>query len=207
MKDVDPDEARRLLLDELSEGQYAHRQNILERLWGMLRDLLDALLQGDGGSPAAGTAVAVVVVLLALALAVVLLRRRGMLRRKVALREEIELTADAAVPAEELRRRAGAAVLAGRHDDAVVLAMRAIVRDLSERTLLEVTDGMTAHEAAADAGRAFPELRGRLARTADDFDTAAYSRRTASTRQAEAAVRLAEYLAQTSPEASVLEAL
>lgn len=207
MKDVDPDEARRLLLDELSEGQYAQRQGLLERLWGMIRDVLDGLLLGDGGSPAAGTVVAIVVGLLALALAIVVLRRRGLWRRSVTLREEVELAPDAAIPAEELRRRAGAAVLERRHDDAVVLAMRAIVRDLSQRTLLEVTDGMTAHEAAADAGRAFPELRGRLARTADAFDTAAYSRRPASARQAEAAVRLAEYLAQTSPDAAALETL
>lgn len=207
MSDVDPDEARRLLLEELSRGEYAHRESIVERILRLLSQWVSSLLEGTGGGSTTGALLVAVLAVAAIALAVLVLRRTGRLRRRSALREDPHLRADPAVGADELRRRAASARDAGRTDDAVVLALRAVVRDLSERTLLEVTDGMTAHEAAAGAARAFPELRGRLLRTASAFDTAAYSRRAADAKEAEDAVLLAEYLARTAPDAAVLETL
>lgn len=207
MSDVDPDEARRLLLEELSRGEYARQGSIIERILRLLSEWVSSLLDGTGGGSTTGALLVAVLAAIAIVLAVLVLRRTGLVRRRAVLREETHLRADPAVGADELRRRAAAARDAGRTDDAVVLALRAVVRDLSARTLLDVTDGMTAHEAAVGAARAFPALRGRLLRTADAFDTAAYSRRSAAPKQAEDAVRLAEYLAQASPDASALETL
>src|SRR5699024_11653487 len=80
-----------------------------------------------------------------------------------------------------------------RFDDATVLALRSLVRDLEVRTLLDVTVGMTAHEAAASASHSFPDLTSRLQRGADAFDTAAYSHRAVAAKQAEDLLRLTEY--------------
>ena len=78
------------------------------------------------------------------------------------------------------------------------------MRDLEERTLLDVATGMTAHEAAHRAASSFPDLRGRLQRAADAFDTAAYSVRTAGPKQAEDLLRLAEYIAETAPDLTAM---
>ena len=50
--------------------------------------------------------------------------------------------------------------------------------------------------------RALPELRGRLQRGAVAFDTAAYSHRAATAKQADDLLRLAEYIAESAPDLS-----
>lgn len=207
MTPIDPDEARHLLLEELARGEYAPRRSLIERIMDLIGSWLDALTSANGSPTPVGTVVAIALALLAVAVAALIVRRTGLWRRRIDLRENTALAGDAQIAPEELRRRAGAAVEEGRHDDAVVLSLRAIVRDLSDRTLLDVTDGMTAHEAATGASRAFPQLRGRLVRTADAFDRAAYSRCGVTAKQAVDAVRFAEYLAQTAPDAEALAQL
>lgn len=194
---MDPDEARRRILDELAKGEYGRGTGLLGWLKHQLGLLLEALQEGMAGSPGALPVLAVVLALGALALAVLLRRRSGPLRRQARWNPQAALDADPSAPAAELLERAQAARTA---DERVVLAMRALVRDLEERTVLEVTDGMTAHEAAHTAGRAFPDVRSRLSRTASAFDTAAYSHRSATPKQAEDAVLLAQYIAQTTPD-------
>jgi hypothetical protein len=55
--------------------------------------------------------------------------------------------------------------------------MRAIVRALEERALLDVRPGRTADEAASDAGRALPAHTDRLRAAARDFDDVTYGGR------------------------------
>lgn len=57
--------------------------------------------------------------------------------------------------------------------------MRALVRSLEERTLLDIRPGRTADEAATEAGRALPEHAAALAAAARTFDDIAYGERTA----------------------------
>lgn len=57
--------------------------------------------------------------------------------------------------------------------------MRAIVRSLEERALLDPRPGRTADEAAAEAGRALPGHATRLRSAARDFDDVTYGGRTA----------------------------
>jgi hypothetical protein len=52
--------------------------------------------------------------------------------------------------------------------------MRAVVRALEERTLLDPRPGRTADEAAAEAGRALPGHAAALAAAAIAFDAIAY---------------------------------
>jgi hypothetical protein len=58
--------------------------------------------------------------------------------------------------------------------------MRAIVRALEERALLDVRPGRTADEAAAEAGRSLPAHADRLRSAARDFDDVTYGGRRAT---------------------------
>ncbi|PWH05156.1 DUF4129 domain-containing protein [Brachybacterium endophyticum] len=196
---VDPDEARRRVLEELAKGEYHRDDGFLSRVLGLLEDWLDSLSGGAGGSSAALIVIMVVIAVVLLGIGLLVARRSGRLRRDTALGVSSRLDADPVLSAEELRRRARAAAGESRHSDAAVLGMRALVRDLQERTLSEVTEGKTAHEAAAEAALAFPALRHRLLRAADVFDTAAYSRHRIDAKSAEDVVRLAEYVAEATP--------
>lgn len=203
---MQPDEARRRILEELSRGKYDTGGTIVDRLLAALQDLVGRWLSGVGEGSAVSIVVLVLVLLALVALAVVLLRRTGLVRRSAELRVSSELSADRALSAAELREQSRARLGAGDHDETVVLALRSLVRDLEERTVLEVSRGMTAHEAALGAARAFPDVRRRLIRTADAFDMAAYSRRPVSAKQAEDAVRLAEYLHEARPDLAGVDA-
>lgn len=195
-----PDEARERILEELSKAEYDDSPGFVAWLLGVIDDWLTGLLDGIDGSSTSQAVIAVLVVLALVLVVVLVLRRTGMLRRSPSLGVDATLDAEPVLSGEELRGASRAAIDAGRSDDGTVLALRALVRDLEERTLLDVATGMTAHEAAHRAAVAFPDLRGRLQRGAHAFDTAAYSVRSAGEKQAEDLLRLAEYIAETAPD-------
>ena len=196
--DLPPDDARGRIRRELLKPEYDDSPGFVQWVLGAIERWLTTMLDGISGSSPAHWVVAVIVGLALLTAAVLVLRRSGMLRRSAELSVASDLDADP-VQTAQLRRRASDAASGERWDDAVVLAMRALVRDLDERTLVDVVAGMTAHEAAAAAREYFPELSSPLQKIADDFDTAAYSRSSVGAKSARDAVKLAEYLAQTSP--------
>ncbi|WP_114855568.1 DUF4129 domain-containing protein [Brachybacterium sp. YJGR34] len=197
---VDPDEARRRIHEELSKAEYDDSPGFIDWLLGTIESWLLEIVDGIDGSSAAQAGIAVAMGVVLVVAAVLVLRRTGLIRRGHTLAVAAELDAQPVLSGAELRASAGEAVSAGRTDDGIVLALRALVRDLEERTLLDVTAGMTAHEAADRAARPYPELRGRLERGADAFDTAAYSHRTATAKQADDLLRLAEYIADSAPD-------
>ena len=200
-----PDEARERILEELAKDEYDDSPGFVAWLLGAIEDWLARMVDGVDGSSATQTVVAVLLALVLAAVVVLVLRRTGLLRRSPALAVDAALDAEPVLSGEELRGAARDAIDAGRTDDGTVLALRALVRDLEERTLLDVATGMTAHEAATRAALTFPDLRGRLQRGADAFDTAAYSVRSVGGKPAEDMLRLAEYIAETSPDLSALE--
>ena len=200
-----PDEARERILEELSKDEYDDSPGFVAWLLGAIEDWLARMVDGVDGSSATQTVIAVLLALVLAAVVVLVLRRTGLLRRSPALAVDAALDAEPVLSGEELRGAARDAIDAGRTDDGTVLALRALVRDLEERTLLDVATGMTAHEAATRAALTFPDLRGRLQRGADAFDTAAYSVRSVGAKPAEDMLRLAEYIAETSPDLSALE--
>lgn len=199
MDPVDPDEARRRLLEELGKGEYSQDEGFIPWLLGVIERWLESLLEGIGGSQGAQLALGLVVVLAIAAIVVLVLRRTGMIRRSGSLAVATGLDAEPVRSAAELRHDARAAIDAGNHDDAAVLGLRALARDLHVRTLLDVTSGMTAHEVALAAAAPFPDVRTQLLRGATTFDTAAYSRHPVDAKRAEELVRLAEYVAEASP--------
>lgn len=198
--DVDPDEARRRMLEELSKAEYDDSPGFVSWLLGLLEDWLTDVLSGIDGSSAAQAGIFAVLAVMVAVVAFLVLRRTGLVRRGAALSVETALDAEESLSAAQLRAAARDAIDQGRTDDATVLAMRALVRDLDERTLLDVTDGMTAHEAAGAAAAPFPDLRSRLQLGAEAFDTAAYSFRSVGSKQAQDLVRLTEYIAESSPD-------
>lgn len=198
--DVDPDEARRRMLEELSKSEYDDSPGFIPWLLGLLESWLMDVLAGIDGSSTAQAGLFILFIVVVAVIAVLVMRRTGMIRRSTSLSVETALDTPEVLTAVELRAAARDAVSAGRLDDATVLAVRALVRDLDERTLLDVTAGMTAHEAAEAASGPFPELRGRLQLAARSFDTAAYSFRSVSAKQAEDVVRLTEYIAESTPD-------
>ena len=202
---LDPDEARSRTLEELSKSEYDDSPGFIAWLLGVIEDWLMSVLDGIDGSSATQAGIAVLVLIALFAVVFLVLRRTGMIRRGHALAVVSELDAEPVLSGAQLRDSAREAIDAGRLDDGTVLALRALVRDLEERTLLDVSAGMTAHEAAAQSAVPFPELRGRLQRGAVAFDTAAYSHRAATAKQADDLLRLAEYIAEMSPDLSALE--
>ena len=197
---VDPDEARSRLLDELSKSEYDDSPGFLQWLLGVIEQWLVDVVDGIDGTSTTHAVLALVLIGVLVAVAVLVLRRTGLIRRNPSLAVAPELDADPVRSAPELRTASREAIAAGRTDDGTVLALRALVRDLEVRTLLDVSAGMTAHEAASRAARAYPDLRGRLLRGADAFDTAAYSHRAATEKQADDLLRLADYIAESAPD-------
>ncbi|MGP9682746.1 MULTISPECIES: DUF4129 domain-containing protein [unclassified Brachybacterium] len=197
---LDPDEARSRILDELSKAEYDDSPGFVDWLLGVIERWYMNLVDGIDGSSAAQAGIAVLLLLALLAVAFLVLRRTGMIRRSHSLAVAPELDADPVLTAAELRDGSRSAIAAGRFDDGAVLALRSLVRDLDQRTLLDVSAGLTAHEAAERAALSYPDLRGRLQRGATAFDTAAYSPRHATEKQADDLLRLAQYIAESAPD-------
>ena len=80
------------------------------------------------------------------------------------------------VSAAEHRRRAAEFTAAGRLAEAIRERLRAIVRELEERAVLEPRLGRTADEVAAEAGAVLPDVAADLQRAARIFDEVWYGR-------------------------------
>lgn len=202
---LDPDEARSRILEELSKSEYDDSPGFVDWLLGAIERWFANLMKGVDASSATQAGIAVLLLLALLAVAFLVLRRTGMIRRSPSLAVASELDADPVLTAVELRDASRSAITSGRFDDGAVLALRSLVRDLDQRTLLDVSAGLTAHEAAERAALSYPDLRGRLQRGATAFDTAAYSPRHATEKQADDLLRLAEYLAESAPDLTAVD--
>ncbi|MGO3312202.1 MAG: DUF4129 domain-containing protein [Brachybacterium tyrofermentans] len=203
---LDPDEARSRILEELAEAEYDNSPGFVDWLLGQIEQWYTNLVAGIDGSSAAQAGIAVLLLLALLVVAFLVLRRTGMIRRSHSLAVAPELDADPVLTAAELREASRSAITSGRFDDGAVLALRSLVRDLDQRTLLDVSAGLTAHEAAERAALSYPDLRGRIQRGATAFDTAAYSPRHATEKQADDLLRLAEYIADSAPDLTAVDA-
>ncbi|MGK5628588.1 DUF4129 domain-containing protein [Streptomyces sp. URMC 123] len=172
-------DAREAAEPELDKPMY-HRnepglfQRALDWLWRRVDDLFDT---ASGASPG-GTVGLVVIVVLVLLLVVALRWRLGALRRTpspaAALFDE--------GPRSAADHRATAERHAANHEwtHAVQERMRAIVRSLEERALLDPRPGRTADEAAAEAARTLPHHADRLTAAARTFDDVTYGGRPAT---------------------------
>lgn len=170
--------AREAAKRELSKGAYHENdpnllQRALDHVWDWFGDLLSAAAGASPGGPAG----LVVLLLIVIALAAALWWRLGVPQRGA--RPAGSLFEDGPRSTADHRTAAEAHAVTGRWNQAVQERMRAIVRSLEERTLLDPRPGRTADEAAAEAGRVLPTHDTRLRAAARAFDDVTYGGRSA----------------------------
>ncbi|MFE0631096.1 DUF4129 domain-containing protein [Streptomyces sp. NPDC058864] len=168
--------AREAAENELSKGIY-HRDDpsLIERALNWLWEKIDHLMDAASGITPGGGAGLVTIVVVIVLLVVALRLRLGKMRAQP--KSGMGLFADVPRTATEHRAAAEEHARHGRWSEAVQERMRAIVRSLEERALLDPRPGRTADEAAAEAGRSLPELATRLADAARTFDDVTYGDR------------------------------
>ena len=121
------------------------------------------------------------VVLAVVLAAVVILVYRGLPRTRHRRQDGTGAVFDGATgTSAELRARAGELAASGRWSAAVRELYRALIRGLQERTLLDERPGLTADEAAREAGVLLPSLTADLRASAVLFDRVVFGRRDAT---------------------------
>ena len=167
----DGDTARGWVEEELSRAEYGHELSPLTRA---IRWILQALSDALGGGVARPPVAAILLVVFAVLLVVVIV-----LVVRNPLRFSHQLSSSAVFDGEErsledAQDLEAAAVSQGDWDTAVVWAFRVLVLLLAGSGLLRDTPGLTAREAASQAGDAHPGLRRELMWSADLFDSVRY---------------------------------
>ncbi|MER6790187.1 DUF4129 domain-containing protein [Streptomyces sp. NPDC000658] len=176
---VPRDPAREAAHRELSRDLYHQNdpgllQRALDTFWDWIGDLFDS-----ASSATPGGALGLLVVVLAVgAVVAALWWRLGTPRRHPSSTAALF----DARPRSAAQHRAAAEAHAaqGHWNQAVQERMRAVVRALEERALLDTRPGRTADEAAAEAGRSMPAHADRLRTAARDFDDVTYGGRRAT---------------------------
>ncbi|MEU5045533.1 DUF4129 domain-containing protein [Streptomyces griseorubiginosus] len=173
------DPAREAARRELAKRMYHENdpswfQRALNAFWNWVSKLFDAASSATPGGPL-GLVVVIAVVLL---VAGALWWRLGTPGRGPS--SSAALFDDRPRSAADHRAAAEAHAAQGHWNQAVQERMRAIVRSLEERALLDIRPGRTADEAAAEAGRALPSHTDRLRSAARDFDDVTYGGRSAT---------------------------
>jgi hypothetical protein len=148
-------------------------QRALNAFWDWVAGLFDAASTATPG----GSVGLLVIVLAVLAVMGALWWRLGTPRRTPT--SSASLFDDRPRSAAEHRAAAAAYAAQGHWNQAVQERMRAVVRSLEERALLDVRPGRTADEAASEAGRTLPNHADRLRAAARDFDDVTYGGRAA----------------------------
>ncbi|MDQ1631112.1 MAG: hypothetical protein QOC80_1084 [Frankiaceae bacterium] len=172
------DGARSEAKDELSRAVYdeAKPSLVVRALNWMIEHVQDLLSRASSATP--GGVYGLLTAVAILALAVVVVVRLGSLRPPESAGDGLD--APAAVTADQLRSEAEQLARDGRFADAVRARLRAVVRTLEDRALIEPRPGRTATEVARDAGAVVPTLRPALDAAAGTFSEVWYGGRTAS---------------------------
>ncbi|MBT2448390.1 DUF4129 domain-containing protein [Streptomyces sp. ISL-43] len=172
------DAAREAARQELSKPVYHQNdpglvQRALDRFWDWVGDLFD---HASGATPGGALGLVAIAVFAILAIAA-LWWRLGAPSRTAG--PAGALFDDGIRSAADHRTAADALASEGRWSEAVQERMRAVVRSLEERTLLDPRPGRTADEAAAEAAVSLPSHAGALRAAARTFDDVTYGARPA----------------------------
>jgi hypothetical protein len=179
LADLTREAAREAAREELSRPEYDAAQpplpiRLLGRALGALGELLDA---AAAAVPGGRVGLLLLLALLLLFVAVVL-TRIGPLARTAQVREPL-FAGSAVLTADQHRELAESAARDGRYAEAVRERLRAVVRDLEARGVLDPQPGRTAGEVAREGGAAVPEVAQDLQRAARVFDEVWYGGRPA----------------------------
>ncbi len=176
--DLDREEARQAAREELAKEMYRTAEpGYVERAFRWFFDQLDRLLeQASAASPGGWVSLLGLVALVVAAIVAVRLKV-GPLARAADVGDP--LFVGRPMTAQDYRAAADAHAAQQRWAEAVRDRLRAIIRSLEERHLLDPRPGRTADEAAREAGAALPQCAEALASAARDFDDIWYGGRTA----------------------------
>ncbi|WP_031111998.1 DUF4129 domain-containing protein [Streptomyces sp. NRRL S-146] len=193
------DPAQEAARRELSKRMYHENdpslfQRALDAFWEWLGKLFNAASTATPG----GTLGLIVILAAVIAVLAALWWRLGTPRRQPT--SSATLFDDRPRSAAEHRAAAEAHAAQGHWNQAVQERMRALVRALEERALLDVRPGRTADEAAAEAGRALPAHTDRLRTAARDFDDVTYGGRSATEESYHRIAELDRDLERTKPQ-------
>jgi hypothetical protein len=176
--DLSREAAQELARQELAKQIYREAgPGLLERVLGWLLDKLSDVLDRVAGVSPGGYAGVVVVLLLLVAAAIAIRLRVGPLGRQEDVGQSLFL--GRARSSGEHRAAADAHASRGEWAEAVRERLRAVVRSLEERAVLEPRAGRTADEAAAEGGAALPAAAADLGAAARLFDEIWYGGRPA----------------------------
>lgn len=172
--------ARDAAREELSRGIYqAARPSLLEQVLDRLSTFINSNVDRLSQAAPGGLWGIIAVVVVLVAVVIVVRVKTGPLSRGARAGDPFAGFAAALSPAEH-RRRADEHAAAGRYPEAVREFLRAIVRDLEDRAVLEPRLGRTADEVAYEAGRVLPQAAVDLQRAARMFDDVWYGARPAT---------------------------
>lgn len=171
--DVGRDEAQRMAARELADPRYhADDPSLLQRgVQWVLEHLADLLHRAGGAAPGGYVGLLLLVVIVATAVVAVRLTVGRVGRLSAAEDTPFEQKPRSAA---QYRQAADSCAARGAWALAVRERLRAIMRDLEQRGLLEVQPGRTAHEAAAQAGVMLPGCAADLFDAARTFDEVWY---------------------------------
>ncbi|MCX4454518.1 DUF4129 domain-containing protein [Streptomyces sp. NBC_01340] len=192
------DPAREAAKRELSKRMYHENdpspvQRALNAFW----DWVDKLFGAASTATPGGALGLVVIVVAVLAVVAALWWRLGTPHRTPT--SSAALFDDRPRSAAEHRAAAEAHAAQGHWNQAVQERMRAVVRSLEERALLDPRPGRTADEAAAEAGRTLPSHTDRLRAAARDFDEVTYGGRAAGSDTYQRLTELDRAIERTKP--------
>jgi hypothetical protein len=187
---VDRDVAREEAARELSKSSYhADNPDMFDRIVTRILHWLDALGNALGAGTHGGAFGLIAIVLVCCGLGVLIGWRTGPLRRTARGADDVELSGG--LDADEHRRRADDHAGQHRYAEAVRERMRAIVRELETRAVLDPRPGRTADEVAQEAGALVPSVAADLRYAARIFAEVWYGGR-AATASTDAAIREAD---------------
>lgn len=176
---IDRDTAREAAERELRKPEYEeHQPHLLSRGLDWVLERVEDLFTAAGRLSLGGWLGILAVCLLVVLLVVALRLRLGPLRAEPEAGTR-ELFASDPMSADQHRLAAEEFAADTRWNEALQERMRALVRALEERSVLQVQPGRTAGEAAAEAGLALPARAAELQNAARSFDEVTYGHRTA----------------------------
>lgn len=180
VEEITRDGAREAAREELSKGKYqAERPGLVEQLIEKAFEYLDKGIDRATEAVPGGPAGLIILAFVLVAAIVAIRLRTGPLSRTARSHTPFGGFNQALTPAEH-RRLADEHESAGRFAEAIRERLRAIVRDLEERVILEPRLGRTADEFAYEGGAALPDVAADLQRAARTFDDVWYGSRPAT---------------------------
>ncbi|WP_369259900.1 DUF4129 domain-containing protein [Streptomyces sp. R35] len=192
------DPAREAAKRELSKRMYHENDpSLLQRALNAFWDWVGKLFSAASAATPGGTLGLLVILLAVVAVVAALWWRLGTPRRTPT--SSAALFDDRPKSAAEHRAAAEAHAAQGHWNQAVQERMRAVVRSLEERALLDPRPGRTADEAAAEASRTLPAHTDRLRAAARDFDDVTYGGRAADSHTYHRLTELDRDLERTKP--------